>query len=153
MTPAPAETLTLLPESTPVLRFVYTSDTFPYGPIRFRTVPCSPIWFLYSFIQSHAVPYTFLYDSYSPKRFRTVPYGPIQFHTVLYGSRAVPYGPMCRARLTSYNIFLTFSLVFFYFSSFFSTGDLNTIEYLNFSTYCSFLQNNEKGKDLINVAT
>ena len=26
MTPAPAETLTLLPESTPVLRFVYTSD-------------------------------------------------------------------------------------------------------------------------------
>ena len=37
MTPAPAKTLTLLPESTPVLRFVYTSDLGPSALGSFST--------------------------------------------------------------------------------------------------------------------
>ena len=54
--------------------------------------------------------------------------------------------PCVGARLTSYNILFAFLLVFLYFSSFFSTSDLNTIQYHNFLAYCSFLQvqNNKK---------
>ena len=60
---------------------------------------------------------------------------------------------MRRARLTSYNMLLTFLLVFLYFSSFFSTGDLNTIEYHNFQPIALSCKNNQKEKDLIDVAT
>ena len=55
----------------------YTFPFGPYGPIRFRTVPCSFIRPVYSFIQPHAVPYVSIWS-------HKVSYGSIQSHTTVY---------------------------------------------------------------------